>query len=124
MLRERGFSDEFIRDLQNSTACSSRASEYCLIRLLRKQCVNVVPIRDRMLEIIGYGIFPTLSPIQRSCDPNCVVVFDNLCAKLIAIRPILPKDHLTVRDGKVIKYRFLLFQHDIHTQFVMSIDCY
>ncbi|KNB45633.1 histone-lysine n-methyltransferase [Blastocystis sp. subtype 4] len=96
VLRERGFSDESLRRLQNGSPYSSKVTDYCLVRLLRKQCVNIVPIRNHILEIIGYGIYPTLSPIQHSCDPNCVVVFDELCAKLIAIRPICPNDLLTV----------------------------
>jgi len=123
VLRERGFSDESLRRLQNGSPYSSKVTDYCLVRLLRKQCVNIVPIRNHILEIIGYGIYPTLSPIQHSCDPNCVVVFDELCAKLIAIRPICPNDLLTVLIAVMFKCRFHLFLHDMPIRFVMSMYC-
>lgn len=98
-----------------------KVPDHCLIRLLRKQCVNAIPIRNRTLEIIGYGIYPTLSPIQHSCNPNCAVVFDGLCAKLIAIRPIFPKDLLTVEFELSNECRCHTFQQSMHTLFVMSL---
>jgi hypothetical protein len=53
-------------------------------------------ISDAELNYIGVGLYPTLSFVNHSCDPNCVISFKHKSAVLKAVRPISPGDELSI----------------------------
>ncbi|KAI9206182.1 uncharacterized protein BJ171DRAFT_499039 [Polychytrium aggregatum] len=49
---------------------------------------NSMTICDRELSGIGVGLYPELSLLNHSCDPNCFLVFSGCKASLRVLRPI------------------------------------
>lgn len=101
-LRSREYPQQLIaqyNDIFEEQFCGRfdmRSEDRYILRFLQKLRVNCVPVRDEHLVIMGYGVYPTLSPLLRSCQPNCVVTFAGIRANVIALRPIKKNEALTI----------------------------
>ena len=101
-LRNRDYPPQLIaqyNDIFEEQFCGRfdmRNEDRYILRLLQKLRVNCVPVRDEHLAIMGYGVYPTLSPLIHSCQPNCAVTFAGIRANVIALRPIKKGETLTI----------------------------
>eukprot|EP01126_Amoeba_proteus_P002326 TRINITY_DN1072_c0_g2_i14.p1 TRINITY_DN1072_c0_g2~~TRINITY_DN1072_c0_g2_i14.p1 ORF type:complete len:269 (-),score=39.22 TRINITY_DN1072_c0_g2_i14:397-1203(-) len=57
---------------------------------------NNYNIYDSSMETVAIGLYPILSLINHSCDPNSVPIFEGRSVKLVCIRPIQPGDEITI----------------------------
>eukprot|EP01126_Amoeba_proteus_P002318 TRINITY_DN1072_c0_g1_i17.p1 TRINITY_DN1072_c0_g1~~TRINITY_DN1072_c0_g1_i17.p1 ORF type:complete len:128 (+),score=20.63 TRINITY_DN1072_c0_g1_i17:54-386(+) len=67
-----------------------------LIELFSKFKSNNYNIYDSSMETVAIGLYPILSLINHSCDPNSVPIFEGRSVKLVCIRPIQPGDEITI----------------------------
>lgn len=102
-LQRYGVADDFepamkryFETLEGSETGCSLDSRYAVTRVFRKLCCNLIPIRSTELTKIGYGIYPSLFAFQQSCITNCVVVFDDSLARVIALYDIQEGEKLLV----------------------------
>lgn len=81
--------------LQNARRCCENLDDSHLVHLARFNCNNFI-IYDEEMNILGEGTFPFGSLINHSCEPNCVVVFQNRTLYLTAITDIEKMDELLI----------------------------
>ncbi|KAJ3051502.1 hypothetical protein HK097_007466 [Rhizophlyctis rosea] len=59
-----------------------------MIELLCRFACNSISVSDGELVNVGVGVFPTLSLMNHSCDPNCAIIFNGRTATLRSIKDI------------------------------------
>uniref|UniRef100_A0A8C5MWQ2 SET and MYND domain containing 3 n=1 Tax=Leptobrachium leishanense TaxID=445787 RepID=A0A8C5MWQ2_9ANUR len=49
---------------------------------------NSFTISDGEMQDVGVGLYPSMSLLNHSCDPNCVIVFEGKCLHLRTVKEI------------------------------------
>ncbi|XP_041420384.1 histone-lysine N-methyltransferase SMYD3-like [Xenopus laevis] len=53
-----------------------------------KVTCNSFTISDGEMQDVGVGLYPSLSLLNHSCDPNCMIVFEGTCLLLCTVKEI------------------------------------
>ncbi|XP_006897801.1 PREDICTED: histone-lysine N-methyltransferase SMYD3 [Elephantulus edwardii] len=61
-----------------------------------KVICNSFTICDAEMQEVGVGLYPSMSLLNHSCDPNCSIVFSGPCLFLRAVRDIEVGEELTI----------------------------
>uniref|UniRef100_A0A6P5JU52 [histone H3]-lysine(4) N-trimethyltransferase n=1 Tax=Phascolarctos cinereus TaxID=38626 RepID=A0A6P5JU52_PHACI len=69
--------------------------------ILSSRCLHLVicngfTISNGEMQEVGVGLYPSMSLLNHSCDPNCVIVFEGPSLFLRAVRNIKPGEELTI----------------------------
>ncbi|XP_041038936.1 histone-lysine N-methyltransferase SMYD3 isoform X4 [Carcharodon carcharias] len=64
--------------------------------MLGQVTCNCFTISDGEMQEIGVGLYPSMSLLNHSCDPNCVIVFEGKQLQLHAVRQIQANEELTI----------------------------
>ncbi|XP_078085645.1 histone-lysine N-methyltransferase SMYD3 isoform X2 [Mustelus asterias] len=67
-----------------------------LLHLFGQVTCNCFTISDGEMQELGVGLYPSVSLLNHSCDPNCVIVFEGKHLRLHAVRQIEVDEELTV----------------------------
>ncbi|XP_078413522.1 histone-lysine N-methyltransferase SMYD3 isoform X2 [Cetorhinus maximus] len=67
-----------------------------LLHLFGQVTCNCFTISDGEMQEIGVGLYPSMSLLNHSCDPNCVIVFEGKQLQLHAVRQIQADEELTI----------------------------
>ncbi|KAJ8290595.1 hypothetical protein GJAV_G00015040 [Gymnothorax javanicus] len=66
------------------------------INIIAKVACNCFSISDGELQEVGVGLYPSMSLLNHSCSPNCVMVFEGRMLQLRAVKNIRPLEELTI----------------------------
>eukprot|EP00079_Xenopus_tropicalis_P016177 XP_004914683.1 PREDICTED: histone-lysine N-methyltransferase SMYD3 isoform X1 [Xenopus tropicalis] len=61
-----------------------------------KVTCNSFTISDGEMQDVGVGLYPSMSLLNHSCDPNCVIVFEGTCLLLRTVKEIPKGEELTI----------------------------
>uniref|UniRef100_UPI00398F2751 histone-lysine N-methyltransferase SMYD3 n=1 Tax=Pristiophorus japonicus TaxID=55135 RepID=UPI00398F2751 len=67
-----------------------------LLHLFGQVTCNCFTVSDGEMQEVGVGLYPSMSLLNHSCDPNCVIVFEGKQLQLHAVRQIQADEELTV----------------------------
>ncbi|XP_029449811.1 histone-lysine N-methyltransferase SMYD3 [Rhinatrema bivittatum] len=67
-----------------------------ILEYFAKVTCNSFTISDGEMQEVGVGLYPSMSLLNHSCDPNCVIVFEGRCLLLRTIREIQLGEELTI----------------------------
>ncbi|XP_067901519.1 histone-lysine N-methyltransferase SMYD3 isoform X1 [Heterodontus francisci] len=67
-----------------------------LLHLFGQVTSNCFTVSDGEMQEVGVGLYPSMSLLNHSCDPNCVIVFEGKQLQLHAVRQIQANEELTV----------------------------
>ncbi|XP_072369010.1 histone-lysine N-methyltransferase SMYD3 isoform X1 [Scyliorhinus torazame] len=67
-----------------------------LLRLFGQVTCNCFTISDGEMQELGVGLYPSMSLLNHSCDPNSTIVFEGKQLQLHAVRQIQVDEELTV----------------------------
>ncbi|XP_059504711.1 histone-lysine N-methyltransferase SMYD3 isoform X4 [Stegostoma tigrinum] len=98
-----------------------------LLHLFGQVKCNCFTISDGEMQEIGVGLYPSMSLLNHSCDPNCVIVFDGKQLQLHAIRQI-QADEEVISYGLTISYIDVMAtsaerRRQLETQYCFTCDC-
>ncbi|XP_041418692.1 histone-lysine N-methyltransferase SMYD3 isoform X2 [Xenopus laevis] len=66
------------------------------IEYFGKVTCNSFTISDGEMQDVGVGLYPSMSLLNHSCDPNCVIVFEGTCLLLRTVKEIPKGEELTI----------------------------
>ncbi|XP_043551361.1 histone-lysine N-methyltransferase SMYD3 isoform X1 [Chiloscyllium plagiosum] len=93
-----------------------------LLHLFGQVTCNCFTISDGEMQEIGVGLYPSMSLLNHSCDPNCVIVFDRKQLQLHAIRQIQADEELTISYIDVMATSPER-RRQLETQYCFTCDC-
>ncbi|KAM4771724.1 histone-lysine N-methyltransferase SMYD3 isoform 2-T2 [Rhinophrynus dorsalis] len=67
-----------------------------ILDLFGKVTCNSFTISDGEMQEVGVGLYPSMSLLNHSCDPNCVIVFEGKRLLLHTVKEILKGEELTI----------------------------
>ncbi|XP_072120911.1 histone-lysine N-methyltransferase SMYD3 isoform X2 [Mobula birostris] len=67
-----------------------------LLHLFGQVTCNSFTVSDGEMQEAGVGLYPSMSLLNHSCDPNCVMVFEGKLLRLRAIQDIRQDEELTI----------------------------
>ncbi|XP_063773876.1 histone-lysine N-methyltransferase SMYD3 isoform X2 [Pseudophryne corroboree] len=87
-----------------------------------KLTCNSFTISDGEMQEVGVGVYPSMSLLNHSCDPNCVIVFEGTCLHLRTVKEIAKGEELTISyiDVKMPSH---LRQMQFQRQYCFTCDC-
>ncbi|KAM5165645.1 histone-lysine N-methyltransferase SMYD3 isoform 2-T3 [Mantella aurantiaca] len=59
-----------------------------ILEYFGKVTCNSFTISDGEMQDVGVGLYPSMSLLNHSCDPSCVIVFEGTCLKLRSVKNI------------------------------------
>uniref|UniRef100_UPI00358EEA8A histone-lysine N-methyltransferase SMYD3-like n=1 Tax=Myxine glutinosa TaxID=7769 RepID=UPI00358EEA8A len=77
-------------------SCPSLPMGLTIMQLFGKIHCNSFTITNNDLEDIGVGIYPSLSLLNHSCEPNCVTVFDGIKLLLRTVKDVQQGEELLI----------------------------
>ncbi|XP_068088168.1 histone-lysine N-methyltransferase SMYD3 isoform X2 [Hyperolius riggenbachi] len=88
-----------------------------------KVTCNSFTISDGELQDVGVGLYPSMSLLNHSCDPNCVIVFEGTCLQLRTVKKITKGQEMTISyiDVKMPTHQR---QAQLNRQYCFSCDCH
>ncbi|XP_075059652.1 histone-lysine N-methyltransferase SMYD3 isoform X2 [Mixophyes fleayi] len=88
-----------------------------------KLTCNSFTIGDGEMQDVGVGVYPSMSLLNHSCDPNCVIVFEGIRMHLRAVKEIPKGEELTISyiDVKMPSH---MRQMQCQRQYCFTCDCY
>uniref|UniRef100_A0A8C5MT75 [histone H3]-lysine(4) N-trimethyltransferase n=1 Tax=Leptobrachium leishanense TaxID=445787 RepID=A0A8C5MT75_9ANUR len=84
---------------------------------------NSFTISDGEMQDVGVGLYPSMSLLNHSCDPNCVIVFEGKCLHLRTVKEIPKGEELTISYIDVMmptRQR----QNQLKRQYCFTCDCH
>nr|XP_058165378.1 histone-lysine N-methyltransferase SMYD3 isoform X2 [Dasypus novemcinctus] len=87
-----------------------------------KVICNSFTICNAELQDVGVGLYPSMSLLNHSCDPNCCIVFSGPHLFLRAVKAIEPGEELTICYLDVLTTRAER-QQLLRDQYCFSCDC-
>ncbi|XP_069786962.1 histone-lysine N-methyltransferase SMYD3 [Narcine bancroftii] len=75
---------------------SQQVSGLNLLHFFGQVMCNCFTISDGEMQEVGIGLYPSMSLLNHSCDPNSVMVFEGKLLQLRAVQPIPQNEELTV----------------------------
>ncbi|XP_018412559.1 PREDICTED: histone-lysine N-methyltransferase SMYD3 [Nanorana parkeri] len=94
-----------------------------ILEYFGKVTCNSFTISDGEMQDVGVGLYPSMSLLNHSCDPNCVIVFEGTCLQLRAVKKIPKGEELTISYIDV-KMPTHLRQVQLQRQYCFSCDCH
>lgn len=87
-----------------------------------KLTCNSFTISDGEMQDVGVGLYPSMSLLNHSCDPNCVIVFEGTCLHLRTVKEIPQGEELTISyiDVKMPSH---MRQLQCQRQYCFTCDC-
>ncbi|MEE6475481.1 hypothetical protein FKM82_010761 [Ascaphus truei] len=84
---------------------------------------NSFTISDGEMQDVGVGLYPSMSLLNHSCDPNCVIVFEGRHILLRTVKEIPKGEELTISyiDVKVNTH---MRQNQLQRQYCFICDCH
>ncbi|XP_053315754.1 histone-lysine N-methyltransferase SMYD3 [Spea bombifrons] len=67
-----------------------------ILEYFGKVTCNSFTISDGEMQDVGVGLFPSMSLLNHSCDPNCVIAFEGRYLNLRTVREIPKGEELTI----------------------------
>ncbi|XP_038617029.1 histone-lysine N-methyltransferase SMYD3 isoform X1 [Tachyglossus aculeatus] len=67
-----------------------------ILESFAKVICNGFTISNGEMQEVGVGLYPSMSLLNHSCDPNCVIVFEGTSLFLRAVREIQTGEELTI----------------------------
>ncbi|KAG8444382.1 hypothetical protein GDO86_009534 [Hymenochirus boettgeri] len=75
---------------------SQLPSGFQALEYFGKVICNSFTISDGEMQDIGVGLYPSMSLLNHSCDPNCVIVFEGRRLLLRTVKEISKREELTI----------------------------
>ncbi|XP_073484122.1 histone-lysine N-methyltransferase SMYD3 [Aquarana catesbeiana] len=94
-----------------------------ILEYFGKVTCNSFTISDGEMQDVGVGLYPSMSLLNHSCDPNCVIVFEGTCLQLRSVKKILKGEELTISYIDV-KMPTHLRQVQLQRQYSFTCDCH
>ncbi|XP_066452207.1 histone-lysine N-methyltransferase SMYD3 [Eleutherodactylus coqui] len=87
-----------------------------------KLTCNSFTISDGEMQDVGVGLYPSMSLLNHSCDPNCVIIFEGKFLHLRTIKEIPQGEELTISyiDVKMPSH---MRQLQLQRQYCFTCDC-
>lgn len=93
-----------------------------LLHLFGQVMCNCFTISDGEMQEVGIGLYPSMSLLNHSCDPNCVMVFEGKLLRLRAVQQIQQDEELTISYIDVMATSQER-QRQIEKQYCFVCDC-
>ncbi|KAM9316757.1 histone-lysine N-methyltransferase SMYD3 [Gastrophryne carolinensis] len=111
---------EYIKkEIQDSTQLPPG---FQILEYFGKVTCNSFTISDGEMQDVGVGLYPSMSLLNHSCDPNCVIVFEGTCLQLRTVKKIDKSEELTISYIDV-KMPSDLRQIQLQRQYCFRCDC-
>ncbi|KAM8945522.1 histone-lysine N-methyltransferase SMYD3 [Pelodytes ibericus] len=94
-----------------------------ILELFGKVTCNSFTISDGEMQDIGVGLYPSMSLLNHSCDPNCVIVFEGRCLFLRTVKEIPKGEELTICYIDVMMPSHKR-QDQLQRQYCFTCDCH
>ncbi|KAM5165646.1 histone-lysine N-methyltransferase SMYD3 isoform 3-T4 [Mantella aurantiaca] len=94
-----------------------------ILEYFGKVTCNSFTISDGEMQDVGVGLYPSMSLLNHSCDPSCVIVFEGTCLKLRSVKNIPKGEELTISYIDV-KMPAHLRQVQLQRQYCFNCDCH
>ncbi|XP_073528901.1 histone-lysine N-methyltransferase SMYD3 [Phyllobates terribilis] len=88
-----------------------------------KLTCNSFTISDGEMQDVGVGLYPSMSLLNHSCDPNCVIVFEGTRLHLRTVKEIPQGEELTISYMDV-KMPSHMRQMQCQRQYCFTCDCH
>ncbi|XP_075453191.1 histone-lysine N-methyltransferase SMYD3 isoform X2 [Ascaphus truei] len=94
-----------------------------ILEYFGKVTCNSFTISDGEMQDVGVGLYPSMSLLNHSCDPNCVIVFEGRHILLRTVKEIPMGEELTISyiDVKVNTH---MRQNQLQRQYCFICDCH
>ncbi|CAH2249964.1 histone-lysine N-methyltransferase SMYD3 [Pelobates cultripes] len=110
--------------LKNQIQDSSQLPPGCgIIELFGKVTCNSFTISDGEMQDVAVGLYPSMSLLNHSCDPNCVIVFEGRCLLLRTVKEIPKGEELTISYIDVMMPTHQR-QSQLQRQYCFTCDCH
>eukprot|EP00062_Callorhinchus_milii_P013242 gi/632961137/ref/XP_007896590.1/ PREDICTED: histone-lysine N-methyltransferase SMYD3 isoform X1 [Callorhinchus milii] len=93
------------------------------LHLFGQVTCNCFTVSDGEMQEVGVGLYPSVSLLNHSCDPNCVIVFEGKQLLLHAVRHIQAEEELTVSYIDVMATSQER-QKQLEKQYFFTCDCH
>ncbi|KAM3931204.1 histone-lysine N-methyltransferase SMYD3 [Leptodactylus fuscus] len=103
--------------------CSKLPPGFQTLEYFCKLTCNSFTISDGEMQDVGVGLYPSMSLLNHSCDPNCVIVFEGTRLHLRTIKEI-PKDEELTISYIDVKMPSPMRQMQCQHQYCFTCDCH
>nr|XP_020643580.1 histone-lysine N-methyltransferase SMYD3 isoform X1 [Pogona vitticeps] len=93
-----------------------------IFQTFAKVTCNSFSISNGEMQGVGVGLYPSMSLLNNSCDPNCVIIFEGPQLHLRSIREIQKGEELTISYVETMMLTSERQQH-LRRQYCFECDC-
>uniref|UniRef100_A0ABM5FU62 [histone H3]-lysine(4) N-trimethyltransferase n=1 Tax=Pogona vitticeps TaxID=103695 RepID=A0ABM5FU62_9SAUR len=93
-----------------------------IFQTFAKVTCNSFSISNGEMQGVGVGLYPSMSLLNNSCDPNCVIIFEGPQLHLRSIREIQKGEELTISYVETMMLTSERQQH-LKRQYCFECDC-
>ncbi|KAM4693769.1 histone-lysine N-methyltransferase SMYD3 isoform 2-T2 [Discoglossus pictus] len=94
-----------------------------ILEYFGKVTCNSFTISDGEMQDVAVGLYPSMSLLNHSCDPNCVIVFEGKCLLLRTVKEIPKGEELTISYIDV-KMPTHMRQAQLQRQYCFMCNCH